>query len=88
VSGNGSAFEFPCDVPVKVFGRNDEAFRKAVTDIARLCFPDLEDVQVRERLSRGDRFLSITLTVWVEERMQIDALYTALTAHADVLMVL
>jgi hypothetical protein len=59
-----------------------------VFDIARIHFPDLEATQIRERLSRGDRFLSITLNLWVEERSQIDALYTALSAHADILMVL
>jgi len=88
VSGNGSAFEFPCEIPVKVFGRNIDAFRQAVIDIAGIHFPDLEDSQIRERLSRGDRFLSITLTLWVDERSQIDGLYTALSAHAEILMVL
>jgi putative lipoic acid-binding regulatory protein len=88
VTGNGSAFEFPCDVPVKVFGCNGEAFRSTVLSIVRRYFPDLSDDAIRERLSRGDRFLSITLTIRVEERAQIDALYTALSAHDDVLMVL
>jgi len=88
VTENGSAFEFPCDVPVKVFGRNGDAFRNAVLEIAKVHFPDFEDDRLSERLSRGDRFLSITLNVWVEERERIDALYTALSAHADVLMVL
>jgi len=88
VSEDGSAFEFPCDIPVKVFGHNLESFRRAVLEIARTHFPELEAPRVRERLSRADRFLSITLTVWVENRDQIDALYRELTAHEDILMVL
>jgi putative lipoic acid-binding regulatory protein len=88
VTENGSAFEFPCDVPVKVFGRNEEDFRSTVLTIVRRYIPDFSDDAIRERLSRGDRFLSITLTVWIEEREQIDALYTALSSHEDVLMVL
>lgn len=85
---NGSPFEFPCDVPVKIFGRNEAAFRDAVLRIARTHFPDIGAGDLRERLSRRDRFLSITLTVWVEDRAQIDSLYTELTSHDAVLMVL
>ena len=85
---NGSAFEFPCDVPVKVFGRNEDAFRSAVIAIARTYFPDFGDADVVERLSRRDRYLSMTLTLWVEDRSQIDGLYTELSSHSAVLMVL
>jgi hypothetical protein len=88
VTENGSAFEFPCDVPVKVFGYNDDAFRDAVLGIAKTYFPELRKEDLVERLSRQDRYLSLTLTVWVESRSQIDALYTELTAHEAVLMVL
>jgi len=88
VTENGSAFEFPCDVPVKVFGRNDDSFRDAVLSTVKVYFPELADDAINERLSRRDRFVSITVTVWVESRAQIDALYTELSAHESVLMVL
>lgn len=85
---NGSAFEFPCDVPVKVFGRNEDAFQFTVFEIARKYFPEFDAERVRSRLSRGDRFLSITLNLYVENQAQIDALYTELSAHENVLMML
>jgi hypothetical protein len=88
VSENGSPFEYPCDVPVKVFGYNDDSFRDAVIAIARTYFPDIREEDIVERLSKQDRYLSLTLTVWVEHRSSIDALYTELTAHDAVLMVL
>lgn len=88
MTDNGSAFEFPCDVPVKVFGRNTDAFRQAVRQIVRTYFPEFGETGLVERLSRRNRYLSMTLTVWVENRSQIDALYTELSAHKEVLMVL
>jgi putative lipoic acid-binding regulatory protein len=88
VTGNGSAFEFPCNIPVKVFGRNDDAFRQAVLAIVQTYFPEFSRDDLAERSSRRDRYLSLTLTVWVETRSQIDALYTELSAHEAVLMVL
>lgn len=86
--GNGSSFEFPCDVPVKVFGRNEAPFRDAVREIVHKHFPDFRDESMTERPSRQDHYLSITVTVWVENRAAIDALYTDLSRHESILMVL
>jgi hypothetical protein len=88
VSENGSAFEFPCDIPVKVFGRNDDVFRDAVLSVVQTYFPDFQKQDLVERLSRQDRYLSLTVTVWVESRSSIDALYTELSRNEAVLMVL
>jgi putative lipoic acid-binding regulatory protein len=88
VAENGSPFDFPCEIPVKIFGRNETVFREAVVTIVRTHFPDFHDDDLAERLSRKDRYLSLTVTVWVEAREQIDALYMALTAHDAVMMVL
>jgi putative lipoic acid-binding regulatory protein len=88
VEGNGSPFEFPSDIPVKVFGRNDAAFREAVLAIVRRHFPDLRDEAVSARTSRQDHYLSLTLIVRAESRAQIDALYTELSHHEAILMVL
>ena len=83
-----SPLVFPCDIPVKVFGRNDEAFRATVRAIMRAHFADLSDEQIAERPSRADSYLSLTIVVRAESRAQIDAAYRELTAHDDVMMVL
>lgn len=85
---NGSPFEFPCEIPIKIFGRNDDDFRLAVREIVGRWFPEVADEDVTERPSRQDRYLSVTVTVWAESREQIDALYTELSGHEHVLMVL
>lgn len=88
MEGNGSPFEFPSDIPVKVFGRNDAAFRETVLAIVRRHFPDLREEDVVARTSRQDHYLSLTLTVRAESRARIDALYTELSHHEAILMVL
>lgn len=88
MEGNGSPFEFPCDIPVKVFGRNDDTFRDTVLAIARRHFPELDEASVVARPSRQDRYVSMTLTIWVESREKIDGLYAELSRHETVLMVL
>lgn len=83
-----SLLEFPCDFPIKVFGRNDEGFRDVVLSIMRAHFEDLSDDDVSERPSRADSFLSLTVVVRAESRAQIDAAYTDLSTHERVMMIL
>lgn len=85
---NGSSYEFPCEIPVKVFGRNDEAFRAAVRQIVATYFPEFDHRNWKERASRESAWLSITLVLMVDSQYQIDGLYTELSAHADVKMAL
>lgn len=83
-----SLLTFPCQVPIKVFGRNTSDFRGHVLDIVREHWADLDDAQVAERSSRGGSYLSLTVTVHAESREQIDAAYRKLTASQRILMVL
>jgi putative lipoic acid-binding regulatory protein len=88
VAENGSGYEFPCEIPVKVFGRNEDAFREAVIAIVKTHFPDFDSADLSWRLSRQDRYMSLTISLWVEDRASIDALYTELSGHETVLMLL
>ncbi len=81
-------FDFPCDFPVKVMGRQDASFEAHVVMIARRHFPDLGEGAVRSRASRNGNYLAVTVTVRAENRAQLDAFYRELTADAAVLMVL
>jgi hypothetical protein len=83
-----SLFEFPCDVPIKVFGRNTPGFRHMVLSIVRAHWKDLSDANVSERLSRNDSYLSLTIVVYAHSRTQIDAVYQELTNSKQVLMML
>jgi putative lipoic acid-binding regulatory protein len=76
---------FPCDVPIKVFGRNDRAFRDEALRIVRAHYPD---VGVSEQPSRQGTYLSLTLTVHAASKDEIDAVYRELVASAQILMVL
>jgi putative lipoic acid-binding regulatory protein len=83
-----SLLSFPCDVPIKVFGRNSAEFRATTLDILRGHWSDIADSEVAERTSRGGTYLSLTITVHAESRDQIDAAYRELTSSDQILMVL
>jgi putative lipoic acid-binding regulatory protein len=81
--------KFPCELPVKVFGRNDDAFRGAALDIVRRHFEAFDEGEgLTERTSRADRYLRLQIPVRAESRAHLDALYRELTASEDILMVL
>jgi len=81
-------FNFPCDFPIKAFGRNSDDFEALVVDIVRRHAPDLDDSAVTRHFSGADAFRSVTVTFTAHSREQLDALYRELSAHEQVLMLL
>lgn len=77
---------FPCELPIKVFGRNVARFRDAALAIVRARYGEVP--RVTEHASREGSYLALTITVCATSRAEIDAVYEALCASDDVLMVL
>jgi uncharacterized protein len=85
---NDEILKFPCELPIKVFGRNEPEFRPAAIAIVREHVPALADAHVSAQRSKGGRFVSLTIRTWIESRAQADAVYRDLVACERVLMVL
>ncbi len=80
-------FDFPCEFPVKVMGRNSPAFREAASNTVNRHF-DTSNTDVAEQLSRNGRFLSRTFTVHADSSASLDRLYEDLSGDSEILMVL
>jgi uncharacterized protein len=80
--------EFPCDFPIKIFGKNDASFIKAIVDIARKYYPDLKDDSIKQQESKKAQYISLTITVFAKDKKTLDSLYVALSEHPDTKMVL
>lgn len=80
--------EFPCDFPIKVMGETRDDF--AETIIAVICeqLPDFDAGTIEMRASSGGRFISLTCTVHVTSKPQLDDIYRTLTSHPLVKVVL
>jgi len=85
-NGKESPLEFPCDFPLKIMGATEGVFRKACIEIVKKHIPELEDDHIQERSSSNNKYLSLTLTVHVTSREQLDAIYRELHASGHVLM--
>lgn len=83
-----SLLEFPCDFPLKVMGRNEAGFRELVVTLVESHTGAIAGERVSQRESRDGNFLALTLVLHAESQDQLDAVYEALSAHDQILMVL
>jgi putative lipoic acid-binding regulatory protein len=81
-------FNFPCTFPLKVIGRNTADFEAFVIAVVRRHVPKLDVNLVTSRTSSGNAYLSVTVTFIASSREQLDALYSDLGQHEQVLMLL
>ena len=78
--------KFPCEFSVKAVGYAAEDFDAVVVGIVRRHVDNLGERAVKSRLSKGGKYISVTITFEASSRQQLDAIYHALTDHDRVLM--
>ena len=84
--GKPSLFQFPCEFPIKVFGLNQDGLEALVLAIARRHAPDIADDAVSSRLSGSGKYTAVTVAVWAQSQVQLDAIYRDLTASPEIIM--
>jgi putative lipoic acid-binding regulatory protein len=80
--------DFPCDFPIKVFGVAQHGFAQAVAEAVQIHAPDFDAASIEMRASSGAKYLSLTCTVRVTSKEQLDDVYRTLSGHPMVKMVL
>jgi len=83
-----SLLTFPCVFPMKVMGRREDGFAQVVSEIVLKHAPDFHPETIEMRSSKQGRYLSLTVTINAKSREQLDALYSELSKHPMVTMVL
>ncbi len=80
--------EFPSDFPLKIMGNAVPEFAQQVLAVVLSHAPDFDPASMEMRPSSGAKYLSLTCTVRATSQVQLDALYTELSAHPLVKVVL
>lgn len=83
-----SPLKFPCAFPIKAMGLCGEDFDLLVVGIIRKHAPDLGEGAVKSRISRGGKYVSVTVTIEAVSKQQLDAIYGELSDHKRVMMAL
>jgi len=80
--------DYPCDFPIKIMGKDEQSFIKSVLIVVNRHIPNFDNSSVETRVSKKNKYLSITCTVHVISQSQLDELYQELCDHPMVLMVI
>ncbi len=85
---NPSLLTFPCIFPLKVMGRREDGFAQVICEIVQRHATDFHPRTLEMRPSKNGRYISLTVTINATSKDQLDALYTELSRHPMVIMVL
>ncbi len=80
--------EFPCDFPIKVMGETHADFGAEVIKTIQPLDARFDASKVEMRGSSGGKYISLTCTVYVSSKPQLDDIYRALTSLPTVKFVL
>ena len=73
--------EFPCDFPIKVMGETHDDFAAEIIRTIQTQLPGFNATKIEMRGSSGGKYISLTCTVHVTTKAQLDDVYRALSAH-------
>ena len=89
VPGDGSSLiEYPSEFPIKVMGVASDGFVEGIVAVARRYDPTFDESKVELRPSRAGNYVGVTITITATSREQLDAVYTELSSHPLVKVVL
>jgi uncharacterized protein len=80
-TNNETLIEFPCDFPIKVMGETHADFTAEIVKTIQQKLPTFDASQVEMRGSSGGKYISLTCTVHVTSKPQLDDIYRALSTH-------
>jgi len=83
-----SLIEYPSDFPIKVMGPTHVDFAPTIVEVVLGFDPTFHHGKLEERPSGKGNYTGLTVTVRATSREQLDALYTALSAHPMVKIVM
>lgn len=79
---------YPCEFPLKVFIRPDEATAARITDAVRAELAAGALVTTARRLSSTGKYLSLTVNFTADDAEQLDRVIKAVTADPGVILAL
>ncbi len=87
-SDQETLIEFPCNFPIKVMGEAHEEFANLILNVIQQHLPEFDATRIEMRASTGGKYVSLTCTVLVQSKPQLDDIYRSLTSHPKVKYVL
>lgn len=81
-------WDFPCEFPIKVFGKATPELEVFVLTTIRKHIPDLREDSIEIRPSKNGAYTAITIKVIATSKEQLEEIYGELSASDLVIMAL
>ncbi|MDW3095628.1 MAG: DUF493 domain-containing protein [Gammaproteobacteria bacterium] len=93
INGNGVEEEpqglvYPCDFPLKMFGKNNLHFIAAVDNVVEKFVPREDWASTKTTTSKNEKYVSYTIIIIARNREQLDKVCAAVTNCPEVIMAL
>ena len=92
-NGNGHEEEpqglvFPCEFPLKMFGKNNSQFIAVVDHVIEELVPREDWLSTKITPSKNNNYVSYTVVIIARDREQLDKVCAAVTNCSEVIMAL
>ena len=81
-------FEFPCQFPIKVMANPQKETVEFILSVFEKYIPNHDKIDFNTKESKTGKYISITAIFEAESKDQLDKIYTEISAHPEVHMVL
>ncbi len=79
---------FPCEFAIKAMGRSGPEFEEQIKSLVLPHVREGKLLSITTQASKAGNFISVTVRIMADSRLQLDAIYYALTDCDEVLMAL
>jgi len=76
-----SLIKFPCNFPIKVIGEAHQDFIQIIATLIKEHIHDFIDKKIESKISSEGKFISLTCTIYVTSKQQLDLIYKDLSSH-------
>ena len=76
-----SLVEFPCHFPIKIIGEAHQDFIQIITKLLKKHVHDFINKNIESKMSSEGKFISLTCTIYVTSKQQLDLIYKDLSSH-------
>lgn len=88
MSENESLIPFPCPFTIKIMAVNTPALRVEIEEMVKKHFPPYDNGSITFNESAKGNYMSMTVTIFAENKQMLDGFYKEVSSHPDVKMVL
>lgn len=88
MNDRSTLLNFPTDFVIKVFGPNEQLFIDEIYQLALDNCENKDQTTFTQQPSRNKQYLSISVSVHVTSKLNLDKIYQALISHPQVKMVI